>query len=75
MRGLRQIIVEEDMDHPLIGRPVLDEMGKSESGLWTGQIPPARLQSHWRGAIGYKKAAFGRPFKTSIHARGHSRVY
>jgi hypothetical protein len=22
-----QIIVEEDMDHPLIGRPVLDEMG------------------------------------------------
>jgi hypothetical protein len=27
MRGARQIIVEEDMDHPLIGRPVLDEMG------------------------------------------------
>jgi hypothetical protein len=27
MRGLRQIIVEEDKDHPLIGRPVLDEMG------------------------------------------------
>jgi hypothetical protein len=27
MRGLRQIIVEEDMDHPLIGRSVLDEMG------------------------------------------------
>jgi hypothetical protein len=26
MRGVRQIIVE-DMDHPLIGRPVLDEMG------------------------------------------------
>jgi hypothetical protein len=26
MRGVRQIIVEEDMDHPLIGRPVLDEM-------------------------------------------------
>jgi hypothetical protein len=25
MRGVRQIIVEEDMDHPLIGRPVLDE--------------------------------------------------
>jgi hypothetical protein len=22
MRGVRQIIVEEDMDHPLIGRPV-----------------------------------------------------
>jgi hypothetical protein len=27
MRGVRQIIVEEDMDHPLIGRPVFDEMG------------------------------------------------
>jgi hypothetical protein len=26
MRGVRQIIAEEDMDHPLIGRPVLDEM-------------------------------------------------
>jgi hypothetical protein len=31
MRGVRQIIVEEDMDHPLIGRPVLDEMGFVES--------------------------------------------
>jgi hypothetical protein len=29
--GIRQIIVEEDMDHPLIGRPVLDEMGFVES--------------------------------------------
>jgi hypothetical protein len=27
MRGVRQIIVEEDTDHTLIGRPVLDEMG------------------------------------------------
>jgi hypothetical protein len=27
MRGERQIIAEEDMDHPLIGRPVLDDMG------------------------------------------------
>jgi hypothetical protein len=27
MRGVRQIIAEEDMDHPLIERPVLDEMG------------------------------------------------
>jgi hypothetical protein len=25
MRGVRYIIVEEDIDHPLIGRPVLDE--------------------------------------------------
>jgi hypothetical protein len=28
---VRQIIVEEDMDHPLIGRPVLDEMDFVES--------------------------------------------
>jgi hypothetical protein len=27
MRGVRQIIVEEDMDHLLIGSPVLDETG------------------------------------------------
>jgi hypothetical protein len=27
MRGVRQIIFEEDIDHPLIGRPVLDELG------------------------------------------------
>jgi hypothetical protein len=27
MRVARKIIVEEEMDHPLIGRPVLDEMG------------------------------------------------
>jgi hypothetical protein len=26
MRGVRQIIVDEEMDHLLIGRPVLDEM-------------------------------------------------
>jgi hypothetical protein len=26
MCGVRQIIVKEEMDHPLIGRPVLDEM-------------------------------------------------
>jgi hypothetical protein len=31
MRGVRQIIVEKDMDHPLIGRPVLDEIGFVES--------------------------------------------
>jgi hypothetical protein len=30
---VRQIIVEEDMDHPLIGRPVLDEMGFEASQL------------------------------------------
>jgi hypothetical protein len=34
MRGVRQIIVEEDMDHPLIGRDGF--CGKSASGLCTG---------------------------------------
>jgi hypothetical protein len=27
IRGVRQIIVEGEMDHPLIARPVLDETG------------------------------------------------
>jgi hypothetical protein len=27
MGGVRHIIVEEDMNHPLIGRPILDEIG------------------------------------------------
>jgi hypothetical protein len=31
MRGVRQIIVEEDMDHALIGWPVSDKMGFVES--------------------------------------------
>jgi hypothetical protein len=26
MSGVRQIIVEEEMDYPLIGRPILDDM-------------------------------------------------
>jgi hypothetical protein len=77
MSGVRQIIVEEDMDHPLIGTPVLDEMGfrgESASGLRAGQIPPARLQPHWRGAIGYELAAFRDPVTASTKACGHSRV-
>jgi hypothetical protein len=49
--------------------------GKSASGLCTGQIPPARLQTHCRGAIGDGQAAFGRPVKACTQARGHSRVY
>jgi hypothetical protein len=35
MRGVRQIIVEEDMDHPSIGRPVLDEMSFVAVSIWT----------------------------------------
>jgi hypothetical protein len=49
--------------------------GESASGLCTGQIPPARLQSHWRGAIGDEKASFGRPVKDSTQACGYFRVY
>jgi hypothetical protein len=33
MRGVRQIIVEEDMDHPLIGRPVLLCAAKDETSV------------------------------------------
>jgi hypothetical protein len=46
MLGVRQIIVDEDMDHPLNRMLVFDAMGcrgESASGLYTGQIPPARL--------------------------------
>jgi hypothetical protein len=32
--------------------------------LNTGKIPPARLQLHWRGAIGDGQAASGRPVKS-----------
>jgi hypothetical protein len=49
--------------------------GKSESGLCAGKIPPARLQPHWRRAIGDGQEALGRPVKASTHARSHSRVY
>jgi hypothetical protein len=35
MRGVRQITVEEDTDHPLIGRPVLEELGFVEVSIWT----------------------------------------
>jgi hypothetical protein len=78
MRGVRQIIVEEDMDHPFDRKAGLGRdgfRGKSASGLCTGQIPPARLQPYWRGSIGDGQAAFERLVKASIHARGHSRVY
>jgi hypothetical protein len=49
--------------------------GKSASKLCAGQITPARLKQHWRGADGNVQAAFGRPVKASTQARGHSRVY
>jgi hypothetical protein len=38
---VRQIIVEEDMKHPLIGRPVLDKMGFVASVL-----PPGPMWSY-----------------------------
>jgi hypothetical protein len=79
MRGVRQIIVEEDMDHPLIGRPVLDGMGFVASQHLESERDKFHL--HDSSHIGEKlfetneKAAFGRPVKASTHARGHSRVY
>jgi hypothetical protein len=38
MRGVRQIIVEEDIDHSLIGRSVLEEMGFMASVLPPGPM-------------------------------------
>jgi hypothetical protein len=79
MRGVRQIIVEEDMDHPLIGRSVLDEMGFVASQ----HLDSVRDKFHLHDfshideellEMG-KQPAFGRPVKASTHARGQSRVY
>jgi hypothetical protein len=75
MRGERQIIVEEDMEQPLIGLGRDGIRGESASRLCTGLIPLALLQSHWRRAIGYGQAASGRTSKASTQAFGHSRVY
>jgi hypothetical protein len=78
MRGVRQIIVEEDMDHPLIERPVLDEMGFVASQ----HLDSVRDKFHLHGLshIGEEildmgKQLFGRPVKASTQSRGHSRVY
>jgi hypothetical protein len=77
MRGVRKIIVEEDMDHPLIGRPVLDEMGFVASQHLDSVRDKFHLHdfSHIGGELlDMAKQAFGRPVKASTHACGHSRV-
>jgi hypothetical protein len=56
MRKVRQIIVEEGMDHPSIGRPVLDELGFVTSQHLDSVRDKFHLQdlSHFgEGAIGY----------------------
>jgi hypothetical protein len=78
MRGVRQIIVEEDMDHPLIERPVLDEMGFVASQHLDSVRDKFHL--HDLSHIGEEildmgKQLFGRPVKASTQSRGHSRVY
>jgi hypothetical protein len=78
MRGVRQIIVEEDMNHPLIGRPVLDEIGFVASQHLDSVRDKFHLHdiSHiGEELLEMKKADFGRPVKPSTQARGHSRVY
>jgi hypothetical protein len=79
MRGVRQIIVEEDMDHPLIGRSVLDEMGFVASQHLDSVRDKLHLHdfSHIDEELLEmgKQPAFGRPVKASTHARGQSRVY
>jgi hypothetical protein len=72
-RGMRQIIVEDEIIHPLIGRPILDEMGFVASQHLDFVRDKFHLDdfSH----IGDAREAFGPPFKASTQARGHSRVY
>jgi hypothetical protein len=77
MRGVRQVIVEEDMDHLLIGRPVLDEMGFVASQ----HLDSVRDKFHLHdfSHIGEEQLEMGkRPLSAlskSTQARGHSRVY
>jgi hypothetical protein len=75
MRGVREIVVEEDMDHPSVDRKAgigRDGFrGKSASGLCAGQIPPARLQPHWREDIRDGQTAVGHPVEASTQASGH----
>jgi hypothetical protein len=78
MRGVRQIIVEEETDHPLIGRPVIDEMGFVASQHL--ESLRGKFHLHDFSHVGKKlldmgKQPFGRPVKASTHARGHSTVY
>jgi hypothetical protein len=53
IRGVRQIIVEEDMNHPLIGRPVLDEkcfVASQHLDSWRDNST-CTTSAHWRGDI------------------------
>jgi hypothetical protein len=77
MRGVRQIIVEDEMNHPLIGRPVLDEMDFVASQ----HLDSVRDKFHMHDFSNISeellengKASLGRPINASAHARGHSRV-
>jgi hypothetical protein len=75
MRGVRQIIVKEDMDHPLIGRPVLDEMGF----LASQHLDSVRDKFHLHdfSHIGKELLDMGKQYlgALSTQARGYSRVY
>jgi hypothetical protein len=66
------------MDHPLIGGPVLDDMGFVASQ----HLDSVRDKFHLHDfsymgeeLLDIGQAAFGRPVKASTHARRHSRVY
>jgi hypothetical protein len=78
MRGVRQIVVEEDMDHPLIGRPVLDEMGFVASQHLNSVRDKFHLHdfSHiGEELLEVDKKPLSPRVKASTQARGHSRVY
>jgi hypothetical protein len=77
MRGVRQIIVKEDIVHPLIGRRILDEMGfvasqhlDSVRDKFTCSTSATLARSYWIWESG-----LWAPFKSFYSTRGHSRVY
>jgi hypothetical protein len=78
MPGVRQILVEEDMYHPLIGSPVLDEIGFVASQHLDSMRDKFHL--HAFSYIGDEifniaKKSLGALSKLLLNARGHSRVY
>jgi hypothetical protein len=78
MRGVRHIIVKGDMDHPLIGRSVLDEMGFVASQHMDAVRDKFHLHdfSHiGEELLEMKKQTLGSLSKISTQACGYYRVY
>jgi hypothetical protein len=76
MREVRQIIVEEEMNHPLIGRPVFDEMCFVASQYLNSVRDEFHLQdfSHIGEELLEMEEQPSVPCQASTQARRHSRV-